>query len=62
MYVVGICGLDVYYWKRGRIGDFIFIVFMVFGYELSGIVFVVGEGVINFKVGKYIMFYREGKL
>lgn len=51
MYVVGICGLDVYYWKKGRIGDFIFIVFMVFGYELSGVVFVVGEGVIYFKVG-----------
>lgn len=28
---------------------------MVFGYEVSGVVSKVGEGVFNFKVGKYLV-------
>ena len=62
MHAVGICGSDVHYWKRGRIGDFILTAPMVLGHESSGIVSAVGEGVTNLKVGKYIMSYREGKL
>lgn len=51
MHAVGICGSDVHYWKRGRIGDFILTAPMVLGHESSGIVSAVGEGVTNLKVG-----------
>lgn len=55
MHAVGICGSDVHYWKRGRIGDFILTAPMVLGHESSGIVSALGEGVTDLKVGKYIM-------
>ena len=51
MHAVGICGSDVHYWKRGRIGDFILKAPMVLGHESSGIVSAVGEGVTHLKVG-----------
>lgn len=52
MHAVGICGSDVHYWKRGRIGDFIVTAPMVLGHESSGVVSAVGEGVTHLKVGK----------
>ena len=55
MHAVGICGSDVHYWKRGRIGDFILTAPMVLGHESSGVVSALGEGVTDLKVGKYIM-------
>lgn len=55
MHAVGICGSDVHYWKKGRIGDFILTAPMVLGHESSGIVSALGEGVTDLKVGKSIM-------
>lgn len=51
MHSVGICGSDVHYLKRGRIGDFIVKAPMVLGHESSGIVAEVGEGVSHLKKG-----------
>ncbi|CAH3121192.1 unnamed protein product [Pocillopora meandrina] len=51
MHAVGICGSDVHYWKKGRIGDFILTAPMVLGHESSGVVSAVGEGVTHLKVG-----------
>lgn len=49
---VGICGSDVHYLRRGRIGDFIVKGPMVLGHETSGTISAVGEGVTHLKVGK----------
>ena len=48
---VGICGSDVHFLRRGRIGDFIVTGPMVLGHETSGTISAVGEGVTNLKVG-----------
>lgn len=42
---VGICGSDVHYYEKGRIGDFVLRSPMVLGHESAGIVDQVGEGV-----------------
>lgn len=55
MHAVGICGSDVHYWKKGRIGDFILKAPMVLGHESSGIVSSVGEGVTHLKIGKQVL-------
>lgn len=55
MHAVGICGSDVHYWKKGRIGDFILKAPMVLGHESSGIVSAVGEGVTHLKIGKHVL-------
>ena len=55
MHAVGICGSDVHYWKKGRIGDFILKAPMVLGHESSGIVSAVGEGVTHLKIGKQVL-------
>ncbi|CRG89489.1 L-iditol 2-dehydrogenase [Talaromyces islandicus] len=47
----GICGSDVHYWQRGRIGDFILTSPIVLGHESSGTVVEVGNKVKNVKVG-----------
>ncbi|KAI2628699.1 GroES-like protein [Hypoxylon sp. NC1633] len=47
----GICGSDVHYWQRGRIGDFILTSPIVLGHESSGTVVEVGSKVKNVKVG-----------
>ena len=49
---VGICGSDVSYWAKGRIGDFIVREPMVLGHESSGIVSKVGPGVTDLKEGE----------
>ena len=56
MHAVGICGSDVHYWKRGRIGDFILNAPMVLGHEASGVVSAVGEGVKNLQVGEIMQY------
>ena len=48
---VGICGSDVHYWVKGRIGDFVVKEPMVMGHESSGVVIATGEGVKNVRVG-----------
>lgn len=47
----GICGSDVHYWQRGRIGDFILESPIVLGHESAGTVVEVGRKVTNVKVG-----------
>ncbi|KAG9233830.1 chaperonin 10-like protein [Amylocarpus encephaloides] len=47
----GICGSDVHYWQRGRIGDFILNSPIVLGHESSGTIVEVGSAVQNVKVG-----------
>jgi len=47
----GICGSDVHYWQRGRIGDFILTSPIVLGHESAGVVVEVGKKVKNLKVG-----------
>ncbi|KAL1885442.1 hypothetical protein Plec18167_000936 [Paecilomyces lecythidis] len=47
----GICGSDVHYWQRGRIGDFILSSPIVLGHESSGTVVAVGPAVKNLNVG-----------
>ena len=47
----GICGSDVHYWQRGRIGDFVLNSPIVLGHESSGTVVEVGGLVKNVKKG-----------
>ncbi len=51
MQAVGICGSDVHYYRKGRIGDFIVEYPFILGHESAGIVTDVGEGVSTLKVG-----------
>ncbi|GAB1214951.1 hypothetical protein ATERTT37_004132 [Aspergillus terreus] len=50
----GICGSDVHYWQRGRIGDFILESPIVLGHESSGVIEEVGSAVKNLKVGQKV--------
>ncbi|KAM3418780.1 hypothetical protein BST61_g4750 [Cercospora zeina] len=47
----GICGSDVHYWQRGRIGDFVLTSPIILGHESSGTIVEVGNAVKNVKVG-----------
>lgn len=47
----GICGSDVHYWQRGRIGDFVLKSPIILGHESSGVVVETGSKVTNLKVG-----------
>ncbi|KAJ5087062.1 hypothetical protein NUU61_008369 [Penicillium alfredii] len=47
----GICGSDIHYWQRGRIGDFILESPIVLGHESSGTVVEVGSAVKDLHVG-----------
>lgn len=47
----GICGSDVHYWQRGRIGDFVLESPIILGHESAGTVVEVGSKVKNVKVG-----------
>lgn len=51
MHSVGICGSDVHYWQKGRIGDFVVKKPMVLGHEASGTVVKVGSSVTHLKPG-----------
>lgn len=48
---VGICGSDVHYLVKGRIGDFIVKKPMIIGHESSGVVCKLGASVKHLKVG-----------
>ncbi|KAL4918382.1 hypothetical protein BDW62DRAFT_210462 [Aspergillus aurantiobrunneus] len=50
----GICGSDVHYWQRGRIGDFVLESPIVLGHESSGVITEVGSAVKNVKVGQKV--------
>lgn len=47
----GICGSDMHYWQRGRIGDFVLKSPIILGHESSGTVVEIGSAVTNLKVG-----------
>ncbi|KAJ6008291.1 hypothetical protein N7540_012267 [Penicillium herquei] len=47
----GICGSDVHYWQRGRIGDYKLTGPMVLGHESSGVVVETGSKVTHLKAG-----------
>ncbi|XP_046737585.1 sorbitol dehydrogenase-like [Diprion similis] len=51
MSCVGICGSDVHYLVKGRIGDFVVTSPMIIGHEAAGIVSKLGKNVKNLKVG-----------
>src|SRR3990172_483472 len=48
---VGVCGSDVHYWERGRIGSFVVRAPLVLGHESAGIVEAVGSGVATLRPG-----------
>ncbi|KAH7049467.1 chaperonin 10-like protein [Macrophomina phaseolina] len=47
----GICGSDVHYWQRGRIGDFVLTSPIILGHESSGVVVRVGAAVAHLAPG-----------
>lgn len=52
---VGICGSDVHFYLRGRIGSFIVENPLILGHECSGEVAEVGEEVTNVKIGQRVV-------
>lgn len=48
---VGVCGSDVHYYERGRVGDFVVRDPLVLGHESSGVVTAVGPGVSGIEPG-----------
>ena len=50
----GICGSDVHFWQRGRIGDLIIDSPWVLGHESAGTVVEVGSKVLNVKPGQRV--------
>jgi len=54
MYVTGICGSDMHYWKHMAIGPFIVTDPMIIGHESSGTVVKVGKNVKHLKPGNLI--------
>lgn len=51
---VGICGSDVHYWERGRIGSFVVEAPLVLGHETAGVIDSIGLGVTNVAPGDRI--------
>jgi D-xylulose reductase len=47
----GICGSDVHYWQRGRIGEYVLTRPMVLGHESSGVIVAVGDLVTDLEPG-----------
>ncbi|MFH0807726.1 MAG: NAD(P)-dependent alcohol dehydrogenase, partial [Elusimicrobiota bacterium] len=48
---VGVCGSDVHYFAKGRIGNQIVTKPLILGHEASGLVVEIGKGVKNVKIG-----------
>ncbi len=51
---VGVCGSDVHYYEKGRIGDFVVEAPLVLGHEASGVVVGVGSEVRRLAVGQRV--------
>ena len=51
---VGICGSDVHYYERGRIGSYVVEHPMVVGHESAGVIVGVGAGVDPARVGETV--------
>lgn len=56
MGAVGICGSDVHYLTKGRIGNFIVEKPMIIGHEASGTVVSVGKNVKHLQKGWFFIF------
>ena len=54
VHTVGICGSDLHYYKRGRIGPFVVEAPLVLGHEGSGTVIEAGPEVTNLRVGQKV--------
>jgi L-iditol 2-dehydrogenase len=48
---VGICGSDIHYYEKGRIGSFVVKEPLILGHECAGEISKVGDDVKNFKIG-----------
>jgi L-iditol 2-dehydrogenase len=51
---VGICGSDVHYFKRGRIGRYVVDQPLILGHESSGVIDLVGQGVGAARIGEHV--------
>ncbi|HZG86312.1 NAD(P)-dependent alcohol dehydrogenase [Paenibacillus sp.] len=51
VYCIGVCGSDVHYYERGKIGRYVVTEPIVLGHEVAGEVVAVGGGVTNVSVG-----------
>jgi len=51
---VGVCGSDVHYYRRGRIGDFVVTKPFILGHEASGRIVTLGRGVQKLAVGQSV--------
>ncbi len=51
---VGVCGSDVHYWHKRRIGDFVVRGPLILGHEAAGIVESIGPGVAHLKPGDLV--------
>ena len=51
---VGVCGSDVHYYERGRIGPYVVDHPLVLGHEAGGTVAAVGDGVTSLEVGQRV--------
>lgn len=51
---VGVCGSDVHYYKKGRIGSYVVDAPLVLGHEVSGVVVGVGRDVPESRVGERV--------
>ena len=49
---VGICGSDVHFWTKGRVGDYVVKEPMALGHEASAVVSKLGQGVTSLNVGQ----------
>jgi L-iditol 2-dehydrogenase len=52
---VGVCGSDVHYWRKGKIGSFVVEKPMVLGHECSGIVVKAGGAATRLKAGDRVV-------
>ena len=57
----GICGTDIHMWQEGSCGPMVIDEqdSVVIGHESSGIVSMVGSGVTNLKLGRYLHVYEN---
>lgn len=56
MQSVGICGSDISFFKKGRIGDFVLTKPLILGHEASAIVTAIGDGVTSLVPGTYMQY------